>query len=138
MVAPEPVRWLIDGNNLMGSRPDGWWRDRRAAAGRLVEQLRRHPWPRGALVSVVFDGPPPRAGAGEGTSDPVPVHVVHAGAHRSADDAIVDAVRDEDAPVIVVTSDRALAGRVRNLGGEVMSTRRLLARLDGGAEAWPQ
>jgi hypothetical protein len=27
---------LVDGNNVMGSRPDGWWRDRRAGMQRLV------------------------------------------------------------------------------------------------------
>ena len=31
--------WLIDGNNVMGSRPDGWWRDRRGAARALVGEL---------------------------------------------------------------------------------------------------
>jgi rRNA-processing protein FCF1 len=33
------ARWLVDGNNVMGSRPDGWWRDRRAAMQRVVNEL---------------------------------------------------------------------------------------------------
>ena len=34
-----PAAWLIDGNNVMGSRPDGWWRDRAGAAPALVAEL---------------------------------------------------------------------------------------------------
>lgn len=30
---------VVDGNNVMGSRPDGWWKDRAGAARRLVAQL---------------------------------------------------------------------------------------------------
>ena len=40
------AEWIVDGNNVMGSRPDGWWRDRRGAQRRLVERLedvRRRP-----------------------------------------------------------------------------------------------
>ncbi len=33
------ARWLVDGNNVMGARPDGWWRDRRAATRRLTDAL---------------------------------------------------------------------------------------------------
>ena len=33
------AEWIVDGNNVMGSRPDGWWRDRRGAQRRLVERL---------------------------------------------------------------------------------------------------
>ena len=49
---------FVDGNNVMGSRPDGWWRDRSAAARRLLADLA--PLARGSGVwTVVFDGPPP-------------------------------------------------------------------------------
>jgi hypothetical protein len=33
------VRWIVDGNNVMGSRPDGWWRDRDGAARRLAAEV---------------------------------------------------------------------------------------------------
>ena len=33
------TRWIVDGMNVIGSRPDGWWRDRRGAMRRLVEEL---------------------------------------------------------------------------------------------------
>jgi hypothetical protein len=49
------TRWLVDGNNVMGSRPDGWWRDRPAAMQRLVRPSTT--WPEtGDEVAVVFDG----------------------------------------------------------------------------------
>ena len=141
-MASEPIRWLIDGNNVMGSRPDGWWRDRRGAARRLVAELQVHPWPEGAEVTVVFDGPggPEEDGPGPGPDPPdgraaagqAAVRVVHAGGRRSADDAIVDLAGRHEDPVVVVTSDRGLRDRVRALGAEVMPSRTLLGRLDGG------
>jgi hypothetical protein len=50
---------LVDVANVVGSRPDGWWRDRPAATARLVRQIRaaaassRLPLP----VVVVVEGP---------------------------------------------------------------------------------
>jgi hypothetical protein len=35
------MRWLVDGMNVIGTRPDGWWRDRDAAMLRLVDLLER-------------------------------------------------------------------------------------------------
>ena len=51
------TRWLVDGMNVIGSRPDGWWRDRRGAMRRLVEDLARLE----GDVTVVLDGDDPRA-----------------------------------------------------------------------------
>jgi hypothetical protein len=45
---------VVDGMNVIGSRPDGWWRDRRGAMRRLVEEFERLD----GEVSVVFDGKP--------------------------------------------------------------------------------
>jgi predicted RNA-binding protein with PIN domain len=50
------TRWLVDGNNVMGSRPDGWWRDRPAAMQRLVSALDDLAAETGDEVAVVFDG----------------------------------------------------------------------------------
>ncbi len=41
-----PVTIIVDGANVVGSRPDGWWRDRPGAAARL----------RGELVPLVAEG----------------------------------------------------------------------------------
>jgi hypothetical protein len=107
-------RWLVDGMNVIGSRPDGWWRDRRAAHRRLVAAL-------GALgdpVTVVLDGSPHEIEAPDG------VEVVFA---PVADDEIAARA----APgVRVVTSDRGLADRVRAAGGEVEPAKAFRDRLD--------
>lgn len=147
-MAPGPARWLIDGNNVMGSRPDGWWRDRGGAARRLVAELEGHPWPGGAEVTVIFDGPggvkadaalaDPAGPEGEGADPPAVVQVVHAGAHRSADDAIVEAAGRQGSPVVVVTSDRGLRDRVRALGAEIVPSRSLLDRLARGEGERPR
>ena len=52
-------RYLVDGMNVIGSKPDGWWRDRRKAMQRLVASLDEfaagHP---GDTATVVLDGAP--------------------------------------------------------------------------------
>ena len=35
------MHWLVDASNVIGSRPDGWWRDREGAARRLIAELER-------------------------------------------------------------------------------------------------
>jgi predicted RNA-binding protein with PIN domain len=105
---------VVDGANVVGSRPDGWWRDRAGAAQRLVASLRAVPV--GGEVQVVLEGGA-RAGVPAGTYDQVTV--VHA--DGSGDDAIVDVVAEvrgrTPAPeVTVVTSDRELRRRVQELG----------------------
>src|SRR5271167_1029345 len=52
------VRWLVDGMNVIGTRPDAWWRDRHAAMVRLVDLLERWAASSGADVTVVFEQPP--------------------------------------------------------------------------------
>ena len=50
--------WLVDGMNVVGSRPDGWWRDRRGAMRALAERLALFAETSGDSVAVVFDGRP--------------------------------------------------------------------------------
>jgi rRNA-processing protein FCF1 len=117
---------VVDAANVIGSRPDGWWRDRPGAARKLVERIRaataagRLPEP----VVVVLEGAA-RAGVG-GTVDGV--EVVHA--PGSGDDMIVSTVAHSTEPVMVVTSDRGLRRRVESLGADVAGPRWLLNRLD--------
>ena len=120
--------WVVDGNNVMGSRPDGWWRDRRGAAERLTARLRAHTWPEDAEVLVIFDGSGRSEGPGEGS-----VRVVYAGGGRSADDAIVDLVGAQpERDRTVFTSDRELARRCGSVGAAVVGAGALLRRLEDG------
>lgn len=111
------VRWLVDGINVIGSRPDGWWRDRHAAMARLVEMLERFAEASGDEVAVVFEQAP---------SPPISsevVEIAHAPRARAdaADNEIVRRLEAEPHPegIKVVTSDRRLAGRVRAAGAAV-------------------
>jgi 8-oxo-dGTP pyrophosphatase MutT (NUDIX family) len=140
--ALRPLTVVVDAANVVGSRPDGWWRDRVGATRRLLAELAplaadglpdealpdelaraglRHWWPR---VVVVVEGAargavPEVAGAGP--------RVV--AARGSGDDAVVEAAADavagtstpasSAAPVLVVTADRELRRRVAAVGAAV-------------------
>jgi predicted RNA-binding protein with PIN domain len=113
------VRWLIDGMNVIGTRPDGWWKDRDGAMLRLVDQVERWAASGGEEVTVVFERPP---------SPPIRSSVIEvAYAPRpkphAADDEIVRRLRQftGGAEVRVVTSDRWLADQAFALGAVVMS-----------------
>jgi hypothetical protein len=106
---------VVDGANVVGSRPDGWWRDRAGAARRLLTELAAAPpWP--GEVVLVLEGAA-RAGAPEGTAGTV--RVVHAAG--SGDDTMVELVRAAapDRAVTVVTADRGLRERVTALGATI-------------------
>jgi predicted RNA-binding protein with PIN domain len=121
------VRWLVDGMNVIGSQPDGWWRDRAGAMARLTADL--DAWASGHpddAVAVVFDGRPRDVGA------PARVDVGFApGGRDAADHEIARRVADDADPasLTVVTSDRALAERVRAAGGAVEGAGTFRARL---------
>ncbi len=114
-----PLLVLVDGNNVMGSRPDGWWRDRRRAMQRLVDEVAAHASESGGEWTIVFDGPtrsltiPPDA----------PLHIAYAGQRgtNAADDRIVEMAADSTPrrSVLVYTSDRRLRSRVTALGASV-------------------
>lgn len=115
-----PVRWLVDGMNVIGSRPTGWWRDRPAAMRRLVERLRAYAEATGDEVAVVFDGCRFELEAG-------PVEVGFASGGRNAADHVIAA---RAAPgVTVVTSDRELARRAAEAGADVVSAGAFESRL---------
>jgi predicted RNA-binding protein with PIN domain len=135
LIAPEARRRLIvDGNNVIGSRPDGWWRDREGAARRLVASLQDLALRSGDRISVVFDGKP-QAELPEGVHDRVLVAYATRAGRDAADDRIVTEVeRDRDpASLIVVTSDRGLAERIIALGAQVENAGALLDAIDSRA-----
>ena len=95
--------------NVIGTRPDGWWKDRDAAMLALVDKLERWAAADGEDVIVVFERPP---------SPPIRstvIEVAHAPRPRpdAADDEIIRRLAAEASPgaVRVVTSDRWLADR---------------------------
>jgi predicted RNA-binding protein with PIN domain len=125
-------RLIVDGNNVIGSRPDGWWRDRAGAARRLIASLQDLSRASGDRICVVLDGRP-LADLPEGVHEGLLVAYATRAGRDAADDRIVEEVRRDRDPgsLVVVTSDRALAERVRALGAAVEGAGTLLARLDG-------
>jgi predicted RNA-binding protein with PIN domain len=111
------VRWIVDGMNVIGSRPDGWWKDRGRAMVTLVERLDRWASGQADAVTVVFERPPSTAI----TSSVVEIAHAPRAAANSADDEIVRLVEADARPheIRVVTSDKALTDRVRSLGASV-------------------
>jgi hypothetical protein len=110
---------VVDAANVVGSKPDGWWRDRAGAAERLRDALRNinseglSDLPAPVEVVLVVEGKARDIPPGEG------VRVERA--PGSGDDKIVELVAAEgaDRRVVVVTADRGLRERVTALGAEV-------------------
>ena len=116
---------VIDAANVIGSRPDGWWRDRPRAAQRFTDRVRASVV-EGRLdppVTVVLEGQA-RAGVDEAIADGV--EIVHA--PGEADDTIA-ALAQKHRDVVVVTADRELAERVRAANAEVVGPIWLLDQL---------
>src|SRR5918999_805858 len=124
------MSYLIDGNNVMGQRV-GWHRDRVRARRELLDELARFASRKRARVAVVFDGAPDEH-FGDGSSYRSVVRVYYAERGSNADERIkrmVDASR-ERRTLIVVTSDRELAGYVRQSGVRVVRAGDFRRRLD--------
>ena len=120
-VRARPTVLLVDAANVVGSRPDGWWRDRVGAASRLLDRLV-------GLRSATLVGPGEGhlviesmavvlEGAATAAQDPGWVQV-HRARGRSGDDLLVevaDRLLAEGAEVLVVTADRGLRRRLADL-----------------------
>jgi hypothetical protein len=110
---------VVDAANVIGSVPDGWWRDRAGAVERLRDALAT------AGPAALPEGPPDAEmvlvveGAARRVQAVPGVRVV--AADGSGDDAIVSLCRENrDRETVVVTADRALRDRVRELGARVV------------------
>jgi predicted RNA-binding protein with PIN domain len=111
------MHWLIDGMNVIGTRPDGWWKDRHGAMRRLVTSLERWALAGREHATVVFEQPP---------RPPISSTVIEIAygprARRdSADGEIERRLANDPNPsaIRVVTSDVRLAGVVRAFGASV-------------------
>lgn len=117
---------IVDGANVVGSRPTGWWRDRAGAARRLHQALAEAELEYDEVV-LVLEGAA-RPGQPAGVDDGVTT--VHAAG--SGDDAIVEETRRRTADghdVDVVTADRVLRDRVAAAGGSCLGPSWLLDQL---------
>jgi predicted RNA-binding protein with PIN domain len=124
------ARWLVDGMNLIGSRPDRWWNDPDRAVGRLIGELDRYAAATGEAVTVVFDRQPP--GVPPGAHGVAVVAFASRRGRDAADHEIVGMLEEDPSPdsVRVVTSDRRLVERARELGAAVMSSGSFRRRMD--------
>ena len=119
---------IIDGANVMGSRPDGWWRDRPGAARSLRQKLSNADLPQNEAV-LLLEG---EARRGVHTGQEGRIRTVHAAG--SGDDAIVDETLrqlgvGDGREVIVVTADRELRDRVEAVGASTKGPKWLLDQL---------
>jgi len=122
------MRWMVDGMNVIGTRPDAWWKDRDAAMLRLVDLLERWVAANGEDLTVVFERPPnPPI-----TSTVIDVAHARKRGRNAADDEIVRRLGADEHPeeVRVVTSDNMLADRVRALGATVEPSLRFREQLE--------
>jgi predicted RNA-binding protein with PIN domain len=117
---------VVDGANVVVSRPDGWWRDRAGAAGRLHGRLAVADTSYDEIVLVLegqAKGGVPRGRDGH-------LRTVHA--PKDGDSALTAearTAREQGHDVVVITADRALAQRVELLGCRTMSPSWLLDHL---------
>lgn len=112
---------VVDAANVVGSVPDGWWRDRHGAAERLRDRLaaraERGDEGGGEEIVLVVEG------AARAVTSVPGVRVV--AAPGDGDDRIVELVAAEGPGrrCVVVTADRELRARVTELGAEVVGPR---------------
>ena len=124
------ARWLIDGMNLIGSRPDRWWNDPDRAVRRLIGELDRYAAVTGEAVTVVFDRQPP--GVPAGAHGAVVVAFASWRGRDAADHELVRMLAEDQVPASmrVVSSDRRLGERARELGAAVVSSGSFRRRMD--------
>ncbi len=141
-----PATIVVDVANVMGSRPDGWWRDRAGAAVRLHADLARlaasgrpilppdpdprpdpdpDPHPQPPEFVMVLEGAARAAAARIEPAERVRVVV----ADGSGDDAIVALVRELPGRRVVVTADRELRRRSAAAGAAAQGPGWLLSQL---------
>ena len=122
------MRLIVDGMNVLGSRPDGWWRDRPAAMERLTRRIAAFAEREAIEIIVVWDGREHArvAAAGRG------IEVRFApGGPDAADREIARLIRaDQDpASITAASSDRRLRNSIKAAGARGISAGDLLRRL---------
>ena len=149
-ISAQPTTIVVDVANVMGARPDGWWRDRPGAAARLYTEITNLAATGRAIPPAPEDSPTPEDSPGDSpTPEDSPGFVMvlegaaKAAASRlapndqvrvvqaagSGDDAIVALVRELPGRRVVVTADRELRQRCVAAGATVLGPSWLLALL---------
>lgn len=121
------MRWLVDGMNVIGSRPTGWWRDRPAAMRELTAELERFARRTGDELMVIFDGQP-----FDLEGDGVEVQFASRRGRNAADDDIARLAAEDDDPstLTVVSSDAELVRRVEAVGARTLGAGAFRRRLE--------
>jgi hypothetical protein len=130
----------VDVANVMGSRPDGWWRDRAGAAVRLYAQVADLAASGRPVLSGETDPPEfimvlegaARAATrriNTGRIDESVDRVLMVSADGSGDDTIAALARDLPGRRVVVTADRELRRRCVAAGAEVQGPSWLIGQL---------
>ena len=114
---------MVDGNNVIGAVPDGWWRDRPAAVRRLLARLQCLGEPATLVLDVA------QSDLAEGDHEGITVRYATRRGRDAADDLIREIVA-EVADATVVTSDRELRHDVENAGATVIGSGTFLTLLD--------
>jgi len=140
--ALSPLTIIVDAANVMGSRPDGWWRDRAGAARRLCDQIGELALsgvtrlPESVLVPAIDRWFPQFVVVVEGAAVAMPdsgedgqPRIVRA--RGSGDDEIVRQAAGIAGPRLVVTADRELRSRCEAVGASVFGPGWLLASVTG-------
>jgi 8-oxo-dGTP diphosphatase len=157
--ALEPLTVIVDGANVMGSRPDGWWRDRAGAARRLRDQLTALAAAGIPALPDAMQAPPlglwypeivlvvegaartvaaahrtgSREGNGSGEAavvpDPLAGRVRVVAARALGDDTIAELAAGTEGRRLVVTADRELRRRCADAGAVVIGPSWLLSQL---------
>lgn len=133
---PDATTVVVDGNNVIGSVADGWWRDRPAAVRRLVGRLRCYQQRTGERLVLVLDVP--QRDLPEGGHDGIEVRYPRRRGRDAADERILELLDERNlstdgdaaADVVVVTSDRALASGASERRARVVGAGSFLALLD--------
>jgi predicted RNA-binding protein with PIN domain len=133
---PGTATVVVDGNNVIGTVADGWWRDRPAAVRRLLGRLQCYQQRTGERVFLVLDVP--QRDLPEGEHGGIEVRYPRRRGRNAADDRILDLLDEPDlvasaaadGNVVVVTSDRALATGASDRHAQVIGARTFLTTLD--------
>lgn len=128
--------YLVDGNNMIGRRAKGyedWYHDKPGARRRFLKDLANLAKAKKLRLTVVFDGAPDQSFPDGASYRGVKIFYARTGS--DADSRIVEMAEAErnKKGLIVVTSDRKLADRVRVCGVQVMRTGEFQKLLDEAA-----